>query len=402
MDVSGEKYIDFLAGCGAMNYGHNNRHLRKAMMRYLNHGGIAMSMDLSTQSKTAFLESFETHILKPRSMDYRAQFAGPTGANAVEAAIKLARKVTGRTNIIGFTNAFHGCSLGALSLTANTHHRASSAPLLNQVTRHPFDQYFGPSIDTAAQLRTLLEDRSSGIDLPAAIILEVIQGEGGLNIASRQWLSSIQKIARDHDILLIVDDIQAGCGRRGTFFSFEEQGIAPDIVTLAKSLSGYGLPMSMILIRPDLDQWSPGEHNGTFRGNNLAFVTARAALDAYWANDDLQVAISKKAETLRTRLEQLAETYGFAVKGCGLFQGLEVDDEDLSRDIRTRCFQAGLIIEASGPKNTVLKIMPPLTIEPQILNDGLDILADSIAACCLHSPHVAPISSSALKKELFA
>lgn len=401
-DVNGKRYIDFLAGCGALNYGHNNPHLRNALINYLDHGGIAMSMDLATQSKTSFLQAFETYILKPRKMNYRAQFTGPTGANAVEAAIKLARKVTGRNNVIGFTNAFHGCSLGALSLTANAHHRASSSALLNQVTRHPYDQYFGPSVDTAAQLQALLEDPSSGVDLPAAIILEVIQGEGGLNVATRKWLESIQQIAYDFDVLLIVDDIQAGCGRRGKFFSFEDHGISPDIVTLAKSLSGYGLPMSMVLIRPDLDQWTPGEHNGTFRGNNLAFVTATAALETYWSNDDLEREIGEKAAIMQARLQEIASRFGFRVKGCGLLQGLEVYDPELSQLIRSRCFKSGLIFEACGPRDTVLKMMPPLTIDQQVMLDGLDILSDSVAASRIKPFEITSTSSSTQIKEFIA
>ena len=186
--TNGRRYIDFLSGCGSLNYGHNNSDLKEALLSYLADSGIVMSLDMETQSKNKFIEVFSEHILQPRGLNYKLQFPGPTGTNAVEAAIKLARKVTGRSNVIAFTNAFHGCSLGALALTANEHHRGNSEALLTHVNRVAYDGYLGPDIDSSALLEKLLSDPSSGIDAPAAIILETIQGEGGLNVASASWV----------------------------------------------------------------------------------------------------------------------------------------------------------------------------------------------------------------------
>lgn len=376
--ISGKRYLDFLSGCGTLNYGHNNQRLRIDLIDYLEQGGISMSLDLETDSKNRFVDIFHSHIMRPRGFDYCLQFPGPTGTNAVEAAVKLARKYTARTNVVAFTNAFHGCTQGALSMTGSRHHRSTSGPLLNQVSRFPYDNYFGSEVDTAEYIRCMLSDPSAGIDPPAAIILEVIQGEGGLNVASKKWLRSIQKIASDHGALFIVDDIQAGCGRRGSFFSFESYGVIPDIVLLSKSLSGFGQPLSMLMIKTELDIWEPGEHNGTFRGNNLAFVTGTTALDAYWSDQQLENDVHRKSGIVRKALEHLVDNYGFVRKGDGLMQGLEVNSNDLSMRIREICFEKSLILEACGPEDSVLKLMPPLTIEDDHLELGLDILDGSI------------------------
>ena len=230
----GKRYIDFLAGAGTLNYGHNHPVLKQALLEYIESDGITHGLDMYTEAKERFLETFNRLILEPRGMgDYRMQFTGPTGTNAVEAAMKLARKVTGRNNIISFTNGFHGCSIGALAATGNQHHRGGSGIGLSDVSRMPYANYFGDKTNTIGMMDKLLSDPSSGIDKPAAVIVEVVQGEGGLNTASAEWMRKLEKLCRKHEMLLIVDDIQAGCGRTGTFFSFEEMGIQPDIVTLS-------------------------------------------------------------------------------------------------------------------------------------------------------------------------
>ncbi len=233
-------------------------------------------------------------VLEPRGLDYVIQFTGPTGTNAVEAALKIARKATGRTNVICFTNGFHGVSLGSLAVTGNEYFRRAAGVPLQGATAMPFDGYLGDGIDTLDHLQRMLEDSSSGLELPAAVILEAVQGEGGLNVASAGWLRRLQALCNAHKIVLIVDDIQAGCGRTGSFFSFEPAGLKPDIVTLSKSLSGYGLPLSVVLIKPELDVWKPGEHNGTFRGNNHAFITATATLEHYWRTPDFAESVRAK------------------------------------------------------------------------------------------------------------
>lgn len=381
-DESGHQYIDFLAGAGSLNYGHNNPVLKQALIDYLANDGVVHGLDMATSAKKQFLRTFEERILKPRQMQYKMQFTGPTGTNAVEAAIKLARNVTKRQSVISFTNGFHGVTLGALSLTGNRKYRDAAGVALSGVHHAPYSGYFGQDVDTIAMLDKLIADPSSGVDHPAAIIVECVQGEGGLNVAGLNWLKKLEQLCRRHEILLIVDDIQAGCGRTGTFFSFEPAGIRPDIVTLSKSLSGYGLPLSVVLLKPEHDVWKPGQHNGTFRGNNMAFVTAAAALDHYWGDSKFQASIEKKAQTVTMYLDKLVKNYPVAEmtrRGRGLMQGLAFKDPALADRVTALAFQNGLIIETSGGRDEVIKLLTPLTIEPEKLLAGLDILEQALA-----------------------
>jgi diaminobutyrate-2-oxoglutarate transaminase len=379
----GKAYLDFLAGAGSLNYGHNNPLLKKALMDYIEQDGIAHGLDMHTQAKAKFLACFRDLILTPRDLNYRVQFTGPTGANAVEAALKIARKIKGRSNVIAFTNGFHGVSLGAVAATGNEHHRGGAGVPLNNVERMPFCGYHGRDADTLKMMDKLLSDPSSGVDVPAAVIVEVVQGEGGLNVAADSWLSGLQKLCRKHDMLLIVDDIQAGCGRTGTFFSFESSGIKPDIVTLSKSLSGFGLPFSVVLLNPAFDHWLPGEHNGTFRGNNHAFVTAAAALEFYWSDDQFTQEIHSKAAIIGRYLTAIAERYSplaLRVKGRGLMQGVECINGEIADAICRNAFERGLIIESAGNQGQVVKCFCPLTIGEEDLGKGLKILEMSFAA----------------------
>ncbi|HCO60255.1 MAG TPA: diaminobutyrate--2-oxoglutarate transaminase, partial [Porticoccaceae bacterium] len=318
-------------------------------------------------------------------MDYVVQFTGPTGTNAVEAAMKIARNVTGQQNIVTFTNGFHGVSLGSLAATGNAHHRDAAGIALNGVHRAPYDGYLGDDIDTTEYLDKLLSDSSSGINSPAGVIVETVQGEGGINVASLDWLRNLQRVCRKHGVLLIIDDIQAGCGRTGQFFSFEAAGIEPDIITLSKSLSGYGLPFAVVLMKPELDQWKPGEHNGTFRGNNLAFVTAKAAIEHYWANTQLSSEIERKGNYIAERLARIVDCFGegqFTARGRGMFQGLNCVSGELSNAITQRAFKRGLVIETSGADDQVIKFLCPLTIGQASLEEGIDIVEQSIKEVC--------------------
>lgn len=379
-DAANKEYIDFFAGAGALNYGHNNTLLKQKLLKYIHEDGITHSLDMATEAKKRFIEEFQAHILHPRQLSYKLQFPGPTGANSVESALKLARKVTGRSTVIGFTNAFHGMTLGALSVTGNKFKRGGAGVPLHHTLLMPYDGYMGKDIDTIDLLEDYIEDTGSGISLPAAIIVETIQGEGGINVASIQWLQRLERLCNKHAILLIVDDVQMGCGRTGTFFSFEPSGIKPDIICLSKSISGYGLPMALTLIRPELDVWEPGEHNGTFRGNNLAFITAAEALH-YWKNDDFALEIAEKGHIIQTRLHILASSYsslGGTVRGRGLMQGIAFENAELADRLCKLAFSKGLIMETSGTDSEVAKIMPPLTISNAGLLHGLDLLEQCI------------------------
>ncbi|WP_027257581.1 diaminobutyrate--2-oxoglutarate transaminase [Leisingera aquimarina] len=378
-DSTGRRYIDFLAGCSSLNYGHNDPDMKAALIEHISSDGLTHGLDLHTDAKAAFLDAFDQHILRPHNMDHKVMFTGPTGANAVEAALKLARKATGRTNVIAFTNGFHGVTLGALAATGNSYHRGGAGTPLNGVTRMPYDGYFGADTDTAAYLETMLEDASSGIDAPAAILLETVQGEGGLNAARPEWVLRIAALAKKHGALLIIDDIQAGCGRTGGFFSFEDMGITPDIVTLAKSISGFGLPMALMLVRPAHDIFGPAEHNGTFRGNTHAFVTARVAISKFWADGRFQQDVAAKARLLTAALEEMAELLpGARLKGRGMMQGLDVGSGELAASICAHAFENGLIIETSGNKDQVVKVLAPLTTSEDTLMKGLNILRSAI------------------------
>lgn len=371
----GERYIDFLAGCSSLNYGHNDPDLKDALIAHIQADGIAHGLDMHTDTKAAFITAFEKLILAPRDMAHKLMFTGPTGANAVEAALKIARKATGRTNVVAFTNGFHGVTQGALAATGNSYHRGGAGTALSDVTRIPYEDYFPGCGDTADFLEAMLNDRSSGLDAPAAIILEMVQGEGGLNAASPAWLQRIAELARKAGALLIVDDVQAGCGRTGTFFSFEEMGISPDIITMAKSISGFGLPMGLVLVKPEYDVMGPAEHNGTFRGNTHAFVTARAALEKFWANDAFQHDIARRAQIVEDGLQSIADMIdGARLKGRSMMRGVDVGSGALAGDICALAFERGLIIETSGPEDEVVKILAPLTTPDETLLAGLDIL----------------------------
>ena len=377
-DNRGGRYLDFLSGCSTLNYGHNHPVLKQALLDYIGADGIAHGLDLHTNAKRDFLDAFEQLVLKPRSLDYRLMFTGPTGTNAVEAAIKLARKVTGREMVIAFTNGFHGMTLGALACTGNAAKRGGAGVPLAHVAHEPYDGYYGPDVDTADLLEQRLSDPSSGLDAPAAILVETVQGEGGLNVASPEWLRRIADIAHAHGALLIVDDIQAGCGRTGSFFSFEDMGFTPDIVTLAKSLSGMGLPFALTLLRPGIDQWSPGEHNGTFRGNNHAFVTATAALRHFWSDDAFEREVCRRGDLLAARLAEIAAEHGFEPRGRGMMRGVSTGSGELAAAVTAACFNAGLIIETSGAHDEVIKVLAPLVIDDGVFSAGLDILETKI------------------------
>jgi diaminobutyrate-2-oxoglutarate transaminase len=377
-DNRGKRYLDFFAGAGTLNYGHNNPLVKKALLSYLEKDGVMHGLDTATTAKIELLEAIDAIILQPRGLDYKVQFTGPTGTNAVEAAVKLARKSKQRSHIVAFTNAYHGHSLGSLALTGNQYYHDISYGSHNNVTHLPYDGYLG-DMDTSLLLKKMLEDGSSGLPLPAAVILETVQGEGGINVASFEWLQRIADICKAHDILLIVDDIQVGNGRTGTFFSFERAGIEPDIVCLSKAIGG-GLPMSLVFLKRECDIWKPGEHTGTFRGNNLAFVAARQLLE-YWRDDEFGLQIGANGVRIELELKSIRDQFGSVcadVRGRGMIWGLEFADAEMAGRVCRQAFQNGLMIETSGARDQVVKLLPPLTISIEDLRCGLAILTDSI------------------------
>ncbi|WP_460341627.1 diaminobutyrate--2-oxoglutarate transaminase [Actinoallomurus acanthiterrae] len=381
-DENGRAFLDFFAGAGTLNYGHNNPVIKERLITYLADDNLVHSLDMHTVAKRDFLETFQEVILAPRGLDYKVQFPGPAGTNAVEAALKLARKYTGRETIVSFTNAFHGMSLGALAVTGNSMKRSGAGIPLNHAVRMPFDNYLDGQTPDFLFFERLLGDSGSGLDTPAAVIVETVQGEGGLNAASPEWLRGLADLCKRQDILLIVDDIQMGCGRTGPFFSFEDAGIVPDIVCLSKSLSGYGLPFAVTLLRPELDVWEPGEHNGTFRGPGPAFVTAAAAMD-FWTDEGMEKQTLAKRDQIEGALKSMAATHPERItgtRGRGMAQGIAFDEPENASAVCRAAFDRGLLMETSGPEDEVAKLLPPLTTTAAELSEGLQILADSVDA----------------------
>jgi diaminobutyrate-2-oxoglutarate transaminase len=379
---SGTEYIDFFAGAGTLNYGHNNDYIKGKLIDYLTADGIVHSLDMNTVAKREFLETFYDTVLKPSKLDYKVQFCGSTGTNAVEAAFKLARKVTGRTGIFSFMGAYHGVSLGSLAATGNREKRRAAGLPLAEVTFLPFPHGFMATFDTIRYIEQILTDTHSGIDVPAAIVVETIQAEGGVIVATTEWLRRLRKLCDDFGILLICDDIQVGCGRTGPFFSFERAGVVPDLVTLSKSISGYGGPMSLLLMKPHLDVWSPGEHNGTFRGHQLSFVGAKAALELR-RSCNLQREVEVREAFLKEFLEKeiVPLREGLRVRGTGMIWGIDFSGcggAPIADAVASRCFELGLMIEKAGRDDTVIKILPPLIIEMDLLEKGCSIIQRAI------------------------
>lgn len=382
-DEDGKEYIDFFCGAGGLNYGHNNEYIKEKVLEYLQSDGVMHALDMYTAPKREFLEFYEEKILKPRGLNYKIQFPGPTGTNAVEAALKLARKVTGRNNVFAMMGGFHGMTLGSLALTTDASSRAGAGVPLYNVTHIPAPYMF-PELDTIHYMETLLTDDHSGVEKPAAIVLETVQADGGINPFPVEWLQRVRTLCDKYDILMVVDDIQVGCARTGWFFSFERAGIVPDIVTQSKSIGGYGMPFALVLIKPELDIWSPGEHNGTFRGYQLSMVAAKAGLEVM-LNERVEDKVRGQEKIIAQYMDEITalDPARVRTRGIGFIWGVDLyhcDPEGkASKQVLDLCFQNGLIVERVGRGNAVVKVMPDLLIGEATLRRGLDILKSAVA-----------------------
>lgn len=382
-DEDGKEYIDFFCGAGGLNYGHNNEYIKGKVLEYLRSDGVMHALDMYTAPKREFLEFYEEKILKPRGLNYKIQFPGPTGTNAVEAALKLARKVTGRNNVFAMMGGFHGMTLGSLALTTDASSRAGAGVPLYNVTHIPAPYMF-PELDTIHYMETLLTDDHSGVEKPAAIVLETVQADGGINPFPVEWLQRVRTLCDKYDILMIVDDIQVGCARTGWFFSFERAGIVPDIVTQSKSIGGYGMPFALVLIKPELDIWSPGEHNGTFRGYQLSMVAAKAGLEVM-LDEHVEDKVRGQEKIIAQYMDEITalDSARVRTRGIGFIWGVDLyhcDPEGkASKQVLDLCFQNGLIVERVGRGNAVVKVMPDLLIDEATLRRGLDILKNAVA-----------------------
>lgn len=380
VDEDGREYIDFFCGAGALNYGHNNDFIKERLVKYLMDDGVIHALDMYTAPKREFIEFFEKEVLEKRGLNYKIMFPGPTGTNAVEAALKLARKVTKRQTVFALMGAFHGMTLGALALTTDKTSRNGGGVSLDNVIHVPAPYMF-PELDTVKYMEKLITDDHSGASLPAAIVIETVQAEGGIYVFEEQWLRDVRALCDKYGIILIVDDIQVGCGRTGTFFSFERAGIVPDMVCLSKSIGGYGMPFALTLFKPELDKWLPAEHNGTFRGYQLSLVAAKAGLELMLNEHTEDMAMNKGkifGDFLKTEMAKISDK--IEVRGIGLIWGVDFAafPADTTKKIIHEAYENGLIFESAGRKDSVAKLIPALMISEEDMMKGLNIFRDAV------------------------
>ena len=377
IDENEKDYIDFFAGAGVLNFGHNNPKMKEAVIEFIQNDGVVQSLDMFTDVKRDFITTFVKTILEPRGWaDRKVQFTGPTGTNAVEAALKLARKVTGRTEIVAFNRGFHGMTLGALACTANNAFRSSSGIPLTNVIRDTFND-----MDALENLRQKMFDLGSGMLPPAGFLIEPVQAEGGVRTASKEWLQGVAKLAKDTGALLILDDIQGSSGRCGSYFSFDDLDIDPDIIVLAKGLGGLGTPIGMLVNKPEVDKvWGPGQHTGTFRGQGISFVAGKVGLQ-YFKDEAFNKETLRKGQIIRETLDSISSKYSQAleVRQKGMMLAIDFESAAVVKEITTKCFENGLIIGACST-GEIIKFIPPLTIEDEILIDGLKRFEASVEA----------------------
>jgi len=393
-DVDGRVYIDFLAGAGVLALGHNHPQLVAAVRDQL--GQLTHGLDFPTPIREEF-KVRQLGMLPPALQDdMKMHFCGPSGGDAVEAAIKLCKKATGRGTVVAFQGSYHGSTQGAMSLTSEWQPKEGLTNLLPGVHFAPYAychqcplglQRATCATNCASLLRNTLTDSHGGVQRPAAIIMELIQGEGGSIPAPVDFVQQVAATARELDIPLIVDEVQTGCGRTGTWFAFEQYGVEPDVIVASKGLSGLGLPVSVIMYRRHLDTWGPGSHIGTFRGNNLAFASACAFLDIV-DRGELLANVRVRGAQLMDALCELRQLSSLIddVRGRGLMIGIEIASaggvpaSGIARQVQRAALQRGLIVEIGGREDRVIRLLPALNLTRRVADDALSILAAAFAA----------------------
>lgn len=403
VDEQNQVFLDCLAGAGALPLGHNHPEVNQAIVEAMNSLTPFQTLDLTTPSKDRFTTELLATLPEHFSDKARVQFCGPSGADAVEAAIKLAKTATGRSSVISFQGGYHGMTHGALSLTGNLGAKNPINGLMADVHfmpfPYPFRSHFGDRDGDNSQqalhyLRTQLCDPEGGIKKPAAIIVEAIQGEGGVIPAPISWLQGLRQLCNELEILLIIDEIQTGFGRSGQLFAFEHSGITPDIVIMSKALGG-GLPLAVIAFKAELDAWSPGGHTGTFRGNQLAMVSGAKAMRII-KRDNLAQHAQRLGAQLLEELQQLQKHHPQIgeVRGCGLMLGMELvaadgardslgnpqADNDYARRVQQEALRRGLICELGGRHGAVVRLLPPLIITDSHAQFIVRVLDEALTA----------------------
>ncbi|MEU3315070.1 diaminobutyrate--2-oxoglutarate transaminase family protein [Streptomyces sp. NPDC006662] len=386
--ADGRRYLDCLSGAGTLALGHNHPVVLEAIRGVLDSGAPLHVLDLATPVKDAFTTELFANLPAQLAADARVQFCGPAGTDAVEAALKLVRVATGRSGLLAFAGAYHGMTAGALS--------ASGGATDVRVTRLPYPQDYrcpfgvggaeGARL-SAAWTESLLDDPKGGVPAPAGMLVEPVQGEGGVHPAPDDWLRRMREITETRGIPLIADEVQTGVGRTGAFWGVDHAGVVPDVMVLSKAIGG-SLPLAVIVYRSELDVWEPGAHAGTFRGNQLAMAAGTATL-AYVRRNGLARRAAELGGRMLTALRGLAADQPCVgdVRGRGLMLGVEIVDPDTGAPaparaaaIRQACLDRGLIVELGGRHGAVVRLLPPLTLTDEQATAVLDRLADAVAA----------------------
>ncbi|MGA7507773.1 MAG: diaminobutyrate--2-oxoglutarate transaminase [Erwinia billingiae] len=401
-DVENNHYLDCLAGAGTLALGHNHPDVLQSIQSVITSGLPLHTLDLTTPLKDEF-SAYLLSLLPGQGKEYCLQFTGPSGADAVEAALKLAKKHTGRTGVISFSGGYHGMTHGALAVTGNLSPKEAVNGMMPEVQFMPYPHLYRCPLGIGGEagvkaltyyFDNLINDVESGVRKPAAVILEAVQGEGGVNPAPAEWLQRIRKVTKEHGILLIIDEVQAGFCRTGKLFAFEHAGIEPDIIVMSKAVGG-GLPLAVLGIKKEFDAWEPGHHTGTFRGNQLAMATGLTTLK-HLTENNIADKVAAQGEWLKGQLADLQKRFPVIgnIRGLGLMIGIEIvkpgeaqdhmgcypADPELSALLQKKCFQAGLILERGGRNGCVLRLLPSLLISQEELTVFLDKFENALLA----------------------
>lgn len=395
-DVEGNKYLDFLCGAGTLALGHNDDEIKAKMLELISSDMPLHTLDLTTPVKDLFVSTLENLLPGELKNNAKIQFCSPSGTDAVDAALKLCKTATGRTSVIAFTGGYHGMGHGALALTGNLNAKNKVHSLMPDVHFFPYPYSYrcplsiggdGAVDAMCAYFERTLKDPESGITKPAAVILEPIQGEGGVIPAPKKFLQTIRRVTKELDIPLIFDEIQCGIGRSGTFFAFEDAGVVPDVILISKAIGG-GLPMSMVVYNKNLDVWTAGAHAGTFRGNQLAMAGGTVIMNRI-NNPDFLKSVREKGEYLKTKMLALKEQVSIIgdVRGRGLMLGVEFIEPKGERDllgsyppsgriaqkVQTLCFENRLVMEKGGRGGSVMRCLCPLNVSYEELDKMFEI-----------------------------
>jgi len=388
-DADGNRYLDFFAGICVLNVGHANPYVTEAVTEQSEQ--LPHSLDFPTEPRLDLIEKLDDIAPGGLAGSSRVVFGGPTGSDAVEGSIKLAKQYTGNQGMVAFYGGFHGETAGAFSLSADGKYKRDYTPLLAEVEHAPYPYPFRQGVDPGEateraleSVKTLLGDRYGAMPNPAGVWVEPIQGEGGVVVPPAGFLSGLRDLCDDHDVPLIVDEIQVGMGRTGEWWASDHYDITPDAMTVGKAI-GNGHPLSATVYHEDLDTWGPGGHTGTFRGYNVAMRAAVRAIE-YIEDHDLLDHATELGTYIRKRLARVDSPLVAQVRGMGLFVGAELVDEDGAPDadavsaVRQRCMERGVLVWGGGRDDNVLRLLPPLVMTREQAETGLDIVCDAIEA----------------------